>query len=623
MESGEGFFPDMSLLPSFGNPFALFGLLGIGVLFYAYRKARNSKRREIPSLFFIKQLSLPKQVTRKKKLPLRFYLESLILTLLVLYIANPELPGRNRKVALVLDRSMSMGAVNSRGISRLEEAVSSLKEYLDKESADTRYVLYQLPYFLNDESRIVQDMQHLHSREEIKDKISSLSAVPFPDGLEHAVPEFSEHLVRARFNEIVIASDKTIFGAPHKSLRLVSLLSGSQENNLYLVSARTRTESTASIALDISYGFTGSGSTNVKFVVNEISPNEGILGESQSVIQSGSERIETIVLGSDLIKRNAIIRIEASISPLRDALSADNELYLVHAPSAIESSVLFISPDTKKDSKIKSSLEVALQTDIRHVSCAQAEKISEQSASGDLLYIYYKCPAPARLMGDTLVILPGRSSNLIPLREMRTGPEVTSWNSTHQITRYLKLSLLSVPNAIVLDDVSWGSSIISSSEGPLLLSGSQAGRKLIVSGIELLPFEGSRNKVGSILLLNILGALRSFSEERNEGSYTRDQFSELQQLTTAALDEHEKINILESGIYRGTFSDTGKKHVFSIQNFYQEESDTFSRVSHRFSEDSVVISEEIATSFTRYLLYAAIAVLFLDLLLVAVFRREL
>ncbi len=612
----------MSFFPSFSNPLAFLGLLGIGVLYYAYRKAKSSNKKEIPSLFFIKQLELPKQAHKSKKLPLRFYLESLFVLLLVLYLANPEMPRAGKRVAIVLDRSMSMGVVNSQGVARYKEASDLFFERLEKKSSANEYVLYQLPLFLNRDIVNFADIETFETKDEIKKRISSMEPVSFTDGLEQAIPELAEHLVRNKFDELFIISDKLVHGSPHESLTLKSVSVGSSENNLYLISARTRIETGASVALDIAYGFSGSGSTSVTFEVKEISPNETVLEKRQSVIQGGSEKIETVLLGGNLHKRNAILQIEAKISPVRDSLEVDNELYLVHAPEIIESPVVFISPDTKRDKKIRESLEVALQKNLMHLGCKNVDAFLEKNSRKNSLYIYYKCPAPEVLYGNTLVVLPSQSSALLPIKEVKTKPQITSWNSAHEITRYLKLSILSLPNGVLFNQIPWGSAVISASEGALLLAGSSEGMKLVVSGIELLPFEGSRNKVGSILLLNIFAALQSLSDETGRNTYTRDQFSELQQLTPSRMKKEEEFSLLESGIYKGVFKESGKKTVFNVQNFYPEESDTWTKIKHSFGEEPIVISEDVAASYARYLLFAGIGVLLLDLLLIAMFRRE-
>jgi hypothetical protein len=612
----------MSFIPSFANPVAFAGLLGIGLLYYAYRKARSSKKREVPSLFFIRQLELPRNSARNRKLPFRFYLESLIVLLLTLYLANPELPQKGRKVAILLDRSMSMGAVNSRGVSRYQEGTKILEKYIERELAGNQYALYYLPLWLNHERMFSDESMAFYSGKEIKNMASKHGTIPFPDALENSVPELTEHLVRSRFDEMVVVSDKSVSGTPHKSLKLTSLNTGTPENNFFLVSARTRVESTESVAVDIVYGFSGAGSTNITFRVKEISPNEKILGESQSVIQGGSEKIETIVLGNDLQKRSAILKIEGSSSPVRDSLKDDNDIYVVHIPNAGDESVIFISPDVKNDAPVRKSLEVALQSDLKHINCRQLAAFLKNRELRNAMFIYYKCPAPETLHGGTLVVLPSQSGRLVPVQSVQSKPRITSWNSAHQITRYLKLSLLAVPDAVILGEVPWGSAVLSSSEGPLLLSGSFEGNKIIVSGMELLPFEGSRNRAGSILLLNILSVLRSHGEDRIQSNWSRDQFSELKQLTPARLKDDEKSNIPESGVYKGILKEGGQKKIFSIQNFFQEESDLYTPVTHSFSNDMVQISEDVTTSHARYLLYASLFLLLLDLLLLAVLRRE-
>lgn len=619
--------PFSSLLPVFGNPFALLGLFGIGALYLAYRKAKTSNRREIPSLFFIKQLDLPKQVTKSKKLPFRFYLESLVILLLVLYLANPELPGKGKRVAIFLDRSMSMATLNDRGLSRFDEATSALINYIDSQSSLHEYKLYELPFFLNKEVQPGTGIISYSSVSEIKQTLEKLKPVPFADSLEQIVPDLSEHLVQNKFQELLIVSDKSVEGSPHESIVVKSFSSSSQENNVYLISSRSRLDSSSAAALDITLGYSGSGSTNVTLTVKEISPQEKTVIKTDVAIQAGTEKIETLLLGDEYLKRSAIFKIESVSSPIRDALSFDNEIYVVHNPEVGDASVFFISPDVVKDKKIKDSIEVALQSNVLHLTCSKSADLRNRKKSKNTLFIFYKCPAPKELYGDTLVVLPSTSNELSPVKELKTKPTITSWNSSHQITRYIRLSLLSLPNALVFNEPSWGSSIIVSSEGPLMLAGSIAGNKLVVSGMELFPFEGSRNKVGSILLLNIFGSLKSSGSNTIAASYSRSQFSELQQLAgIEKINEDQALStseLLISGIYRGTLIEDKKRIVFDVQNFYLEESNTYEKIKHTFNKEPINTNEDPTSSYSRFLLYAGLALLILDLLIVSILRREL
>jgi hypothetical protein len=223
-------------------------------------------------------------------------------------------------------------------------------------------------------------------------------------------------------------------------------------------------------------------------------------------------------------------------------------------------------------------------------------------------------------------MLPTESSNLIKVKKLTNSPSITSWNNTNPITRYLRLSNLSLPQAVILDRASWGSSIISSSEGSLLQSGNTAGSKLVVSGIELFPFEGKKNKISSILLLNIFSELlEDESDTALSTAYRRNDFSELQLLTKGILNitkDEIAPSQLENGIYKGILKETGLKKIFSVQNFFLEESDTFTKPEIVFEEKSLSSYSDSFNSKLEILLYIALLILVLDILLLLVLRRE-
>jgi hypothetical protein len=615
----------MSFLPSFNNPVAFMGLLGIGVLYLAYRQIQSSKKIEVPSLFFIKQLKLPKRAKSKRKLPLRFFIESLIITMLVFYLASPEFRPRGKTLVVFFDISQSMGTTNANNISRIEEGKTKLASFLDSQSRTNSYILFTAPHIPDSSLQLTQKTGELLrvSAQDLKNKVKNLRPVPFPDSLESGVRELTETLLQEKVNEVVIISDKRFTGTIHKDITLRPMQVGTQGENAYLASARTRTSTNGTVEVEIAYGLSGTGSATATFTIKEISPNDTELLEFESVIQGGSEKIETISLGNSLKGRSAILKIELSLSPLRDSLSSDNEIFLVHQPGEEKSSILFISPSIKSHRTHHESLESALGQNIAHIEHKHFLSLAPKERDSYALEIYYKTPPPPSITNNTLIILPNRENSLIPVKTTVKNPHITSWDHNHHITRYLKVPLLAIGNAILFKATPWGNAIISTSQGPMLIAGAIDNKKVIVSGIELLPFEGNRNKVSSILLLNILRSLQAFDEGKEISNIARQDIRELTQLTPGILKESEAPSFLESGIYRGILPGDNNKSVFSIQNFFQEESDTHSRVSIALEEEQITLSNKENINISSYLLYFVLLLIFLDLILLVIFKKEI
>jgi hypothetical protein len=615
----------MSFFPTFTNPIAFIGLLGIGLLYLAYRQAKSSKRIEVPSLFFIKQLKLPKRATSKRKLPLRFFIESIIITLLVLYLSSPELRPRVKTIAVFFDVSQSMGTTNSNSVSRITEGKKKLASFLDSQPGSNSYFLFTAPSISGSSIQITPKENELLrlSREDLKKKVDTLRPFTFPDSLESRVKELTETLLQKKVNEVVIISDKRFTGSIHKDITLRSIQVGTQEVNAYISSARTRNSTNGTVEVEMGYGLSGTGSATATFTIKEISPNEKELLKFESVIQGGTEKIETVSLGNSLLKRSAILKIELSLNPLRDSLESDNEIFLVHQAGEGKSSILFISPSINSHKKHHLSLESALGQNITHMESKDFLLLEPKERNSYTLEIHYKTTPPPIIINNTLIILPNRENSIIPIRTTVESPSITSWDQNHHITRYLKVPLLAISNAILFNRTSWGNAIISTSQGPLLIAGAIDNKKLIVSGFELLPFEGNRNKVSSILLLNILRSLQSFEEGREISNFARQDIKDLTQLIPGIFEENEAPSFLENGIYRGILPDNKDRSVFSIQNFFQEESDTFSRIHITLEEEEIRVSNIENINISIYLLYFVLLLIFLDLMLIVIFRKEI
>src|SRR5579884_1199601 len=122
------------MLPLFTTPLAFWGFLALPVLVGIYLLRTRHRRYPVSSLMlWIDPQKSPQGGTRIDRLrtPLLFFLELLILTLLVLAAADPHLPLREsvRPMIVVLDDSYSMQAGES---SPRNQAVQALAEELKR-----------------------------------------------------------------------------------------------------------------------------------------------------------------------------------------------------------------------------------------------------------------------------------------------------------------------------------------------------------------------------------------------------------------------------------------------------------------------------------------------------------
>ncbi|HMO17973.1 MAG TPA: VWA domain-containing protein [Oligoflexia bacterium] len=613
---------------TFSYPLGLLGVSLIGLLYLCYLHTKKSKNKQIiPSLFFLKQITLNKITSTKTRLPFRFYLETLALVLFVFFLAEPKwsISGEG-KIAIILDTSQSMGAVNSQGKSRLELAKEEIIQIQKQSNAE--FKLLEIPDFDLDRENNLSDeglSRFLTSRPGL-DSLDNIRSKPFPDKMEEKLPRILKTLKSLEFSRAIFISDKELVLTGYNSdLPLQGIQVGGRENNVFISSARITEGEGGVPVVTASVGFNGTGSTRLKLEVAQIVPETILFAEKEITISGGSTSLETVEL-KKRPQKNSIFKVQISSSPVRDSLESDNEQYFSYSDRTEEAiKALLVTTNPALFESERKSLEIAMEGAVRSVLPDELLKFSENP---NLLHIFYKIPPPRiRLEANTLVILPTESNEIVKLKKIAVTPQISSWEDNHPITRYLRLSILKPKRAIILEEPSWGKSVISAQDGPVLLSGFYNGYRLLVSGIELLPFEGDKDRLGSVLLLNILNELSKTNKNDNTDE-SESLLLELGSLKKIVPDSKpQERELLESpftkGIYEGVDPVSSRKKTISVSGFYKDESNTYSRNTILLKEDSTVSESEKQLPISWYFLLAGSALLLIDLIIVLFIGREL
>ncbi|HEY1371138.1 MAG TPA: BatA domain-containing protein, partial [Candidatus Binatia bacterium] len=126
----------------FLNPAALYSLLLLPLLLIPYLIRRRPRRVAFSSLLLLRDLAARPSAGRSRVPPI-FFLHLLLLTLLLLALAEPTLTARATKVALVLDNSASMQAIDG-GRSRFQAALDESGKIIRALPAGARVDLYTI-----------------------------------------------------------------------------------------------------------------------------------------------------------------------------------------------------------------------------------------------------------------------------------------------------------------------------------------------------------------------------------------------------------------------------------------------------------------------------------------------
>lgn len=120
------------------NPFALIGLAAIPALLAVYLLRNRVKRRAVSSLMLWTErtrMTPGGKRLQRNRLPLLFFLELLILLLLIWGAAGPRILSTQttRPLTIILDNSASMGAIGSDGLNAAQRALKHLSKRVHQE----------------------------------------------------------------------------------------------------------------------------------------------------------------------------------------------------------------------------------------------------------------------------------------------------------------------------------------------------------------------------------------------------------------------------------------------------------------------------------------------------------
>lgn len=448
-----------------GLPIALiFFPIGVGMLIYAYRQRSKAKRVIVGTTFLLAQFAQTAARRSKVKIPPRFWLEVLILSLLVGVLAKASLPRIQKKVAIVIDNSLSSSAKlpNSSSIldAILEEARSKVSELRTSSS---------FSIFTSTDSTLIAE----GNENSTLPAISKIQVVHKPENLEQILSEIHIN----EFDSIYVFTDR-VLSTPSKSISVITIPKQGQE--LPNLAVEKVIIDPASKALVTLRNFS-TGIYKGELLLKEVKGgSKRTLIKDRFSIEPKSSKVFPLEINAQ-----ATEAIEASVLPeTLDVLEADNftQARILHDGNSIG-----VLGDV--------SLELL---NLRGVSGYSFEKIDSVSKLQDnSTIIAYKTDSET-FRANTLYVLPRE------INEIAEDIRIVSWEEKHPILRYLALINFNISSAGILKPKPWQESVIQSTKGSILLAGEKNGFRYVVSGIELFPFEGKKSATLSVLTLNIL-----------------------------------------------------------------------------------------------------------------------
>jgi hypothetical protein len=580
----------------FLNPAALYGLLALPLLLLPYLLRRKARRVVFSSLLLLSEASghSSSRPWGKIRLPWIFFLQLLLLALLIFALSEPVFSVRPALIAVVLDNSASMQAMEN------DKTRFALGQEKAREVINDLGGTGQVDLFL-----ITPRMEKLRAKP--MSPSEALRAVGTLEAYDLGEPPVDydqtlNQLARQRdYQRVYLITDRVTRGQT-ATVKVISV--GRPQANFALIGFQVRRSSLLDARLEAHLEVANFSGKDEKLKIAVKSPSATLAAREISVASG-----KTAAVSFDRISEHPYYQAEIES---RDPLMLDNRRFAV-APPSRDLRILGISPRPKELSSLRSIPGV--QLDI--VAPNEYEKAEHGSYGLEIFHF----AAPATLpLNPALFILPPRSSTLVDLGAPIANAHVSSWREPHVLTRYVNFSLFRPAYARPLMPQTVGEVVIESAQGVLAFASERQGARYLILGFDPLPYLGRENLPMSIFTLNFLDW---FFESGRTSQATGEPIllGSIQAGDSLTTPQGEKIS-LKAGYshFSGTFRQgiyqlgRGAKREFSARNLLDSnESDLRAPLSIdlRGTSPSAAGSSRLF-SLWPYLLIAAILLLFIE-----------
>ncbi|MBI2987135.1 MAG: VWA domain-containing protein [Deltaproteobacteria bacterium] len=464
----------------FLNPAALYALFLIPLLLIPYLIKRKPRRVVFSSLLLLRDFS-SRSLGRpwgRLYLPPIFFLQLLLLLLLILALAEPVFSVRPLKIAIILDNSASMQALEGER-SRFELAQEQARNLVSDFSANAQFDLYLA----------VPRLEQVGKKGLAASAASSLVATLRPYDLGERAIDYGEELSRLLkekgYERIYFLTDHSARGQG-RAIRVVSV--GRPRDNLAITSLQISRPSFASSRLEAKVEIASFSSREEKLRL--LLKGGGKILATRTLTVGPRRNIATSFEGFP-----AYPAYEAEIE-VKDALALDNHRFS-NSPASRELEILGISPRPQALYSLRSIPGLNLKV-------VSPEAYEKMRGGGHAVEIFH-FSAPVLLpQKHALFVLPPKENPLVAVGGALSRPVVSGWREPHLLTRYINFALFRPPYARSLKPLSFGDAVIETPQGAIAIGLEHQGFRYLALGFDPFPYLGRENLPVSIFTLNLL-----------------------------------------------------------------------------------------------------------------------
>jgi Ca-activated chloride channel homolog len=464
----------------FLNPTALYGLLALPLLLIPYLIRRKPQRVVFSSLllFVVPDRSASGGPLGRLRLPPIFFLQLLLLSLVIVALAEPVFSVRTSKIAIVFDNSASMQTLfgqRTRFALAQEKARGLLGDLGPTDTADLYLTVPRLEKVHGTSLGPVEAVSIL----------GTLTSYDLPDAPIDYQAVLSQMAIEQKYDRVYLITDHPAVGQTD----LLRVLTVGQPRDNFAIRSFTishsslvgsRLEATAEVA-----NFSGK-EERLRVVLRG---GGGVLSSRDLVVEAGKTATATFAG----LPNHPYYELEIDI---RDGLAVDNRRFAV-PPAAQNLRILGISPWPQALNSLRSIPGVSLDL-------VAPQGYDKTDRNGYSLEIFHYSTPAALPANPALFVLPADSNPLAELAKPVTRPIVSSWREPHPLTRYVNFALFRPAFSRPLKPRLSGEAIIKSPAGPLAFATERQGVRYLVLGFELFPYLGRENLPVSVFTLNLL-----------------------------------------------------------------------------------------------------------------------
>jgi hypothetical protein len=461
-------------------PTALYGLLALPLLLVPYLIRRKPRRVVFSSLMLFSQFGsrASGRPLGKLRLPPIFFLQLLLLTLLILALGEPVFSVRASKIAIVLDNSASMQTVEKQQ-TRFALAQEKARGLLADLGAGGRVDLYlTVPRF-----------EKVRGTTFGPSEAAAIIGGLEPYDLADAPIDYQDILSRIakeqKYDRVYLITDHPTTGQTGV-LRVITV--GQPKANFAISSLAVTRSSLVASGLEASAEVANFSAKDEQIRI-VLKGGGTVVSSRQLLIPAG----RTAPVTFEGLTAHAYY--EAEIDG-RDALPLDNRRFAV-APASQNLRILGISPRPQALASLRAIPGVSL-------NLIPPDEYEKSDRTDYALEVFHFATPAVLPNNPALFVLPPENNPLVDLGKPVSQVTVSGWREPHPLTRYVNFALFRPAYARPLRPQASGETIIESPAGALAFAAEPRGIRQLVLAFDPFPYLGRQNLPVSVFTLNLL-----------------------------------------------------------------------------------------------------------------------